>query len=369
MKENKIFPDYNNCIVNISNSILKDFGVNPINNTHPIVDKYLEKEFKNVVLLLLDGLGTKVIEHHLTENDFFIKNCVSNVTSVFPSATVPATTSILSAKYPIEHGWLGWFSNIDSIDQTILTFLDCDKNMKRAKNNYSFRKEYGYKTICDLINEKTNYNAKLISPFEGETYDIESYDVMFKKIVAACETDNKNFVYSYCVNPDQQLHKVGVRDDSVSKVIRMLQNQVEELSKSIDDALIIVCADHGMKDICGYININDYKDLKNMLYKDVSLEFNVPTFFVKEEYILEFKTQFNKILGNDFELLTRLEALELNLFGIGKVTKNFDTLIGDYIAISKKGKIFYEQDEKDVLASHGALTSDEMLVPLILIET
>ena len=64
-------PDYNNCLVNLSNSILKKFGARTTAGTLPLADKYLEGEYQNVVLLILDALGTSIVERHLEENGFF----------------------------------------------------------------------------------------------------------------------------------------------------------------------------------------------------------------------------------------------------------------------------------------------------------
>ena len=50
------FPDYNNCITNIPNSILKYFGYEEGRKTSSLLDSYLKKEYDNVVVLLLDGM-------------------------------------------------------------------------------------------------------------------------------------------------------------------------------------------------------------------------------------------------------------------------------------------------------------------------
>ena len=58
-------PDYDNCIVNLSNSILKAFGAETSAPTLKMADKLLEKEYKNVVVLLMDAMGISILEKHL----------------------------------------------------------------------------------------------------------------------------------------------------------------------------------------------------------------------------------------------------------------------------------------------------------------
>ena len=84
-------PDYNNCLVNLSNSILKKFGARTTAGTLPLADKYLEGEYRNVVLLVLDALGTSIVEKHLERNGFFRSHMAGALDSVYPPTTVAAT--------------------------------------------------------------------------------------------------------------------------------------------------------------------------------------------------------------------------------------------------------------------------------------
>lgn len=62
--------NYEDCIVNLPGSILKKFGVHPSGKTLPLADELLKKDYKNVVILILDGLGTCILEKHLKEDGF-----------------------------------------------------------------------------------------------------------------------------------------------------------------------------------------------------------------------------------------------------------------------------------------------------------
>ena len=126
-------PDYNNCLVNLSNSILKKFGARTTAGTLPIADKYLEGEYQNVVLLILDALGTSIVEKHLEENGFFRSHMAGALDSVYPPTTVAATTSILSGLYPNEHGWLGWDVYYPQINKNVTVFTNTEQ-LKEKEN-------------------------------------------------------------------------------------------------------------------------------------------------------------------------------------------------------------------------------------------
>ena len=110
MKEQKklVWPDYENCIANLPNSILKKWGISTVGKTLYLADWYLEKEYKNIVVLLLDGMGSVLLEKLLNENGPFRSHLAGTYKSVFLSTTVAATTSAMSGLQPCEHSWLGW---------------------------------------------------------------------------------------------------------------------------------------------------------------------------------------------------------------------------------------------------------------------
>ena len=65
-----ILPDYNNCCVNLMSSIAKHFNIDTKHNTLSIVDKELTKIYKNVVVLLLDGLGQNILMNSFPKDSF-----------------------------------------------------------------------------------------------------------------------------------------------------------------------------------------------------------------------------------------------------------------------------------------------------------
>ena len=65
------FPDYDRSILSIASSVLNCFGVTDCKHkTLPELDELLNKNYKNVIVMLFDGMGTSVLEKHLKEDDF-----------------------------------------------------------------------------------------------------------------------------------------------------------------------------------------------------------------------------------------------------------------------------------------------------------
>lgn len=126
--------NYNECLTNLACSIQKYFDLNAKHNSIEYIDKILnEKQPKNVVLMLFDGMGSRILERTLNKDSFFIKNKIKEITTVFPATTTAATTSIRTGLNPIEHGWLGWNMYIAPINETITLFLNSEKRKRRNK--------------------------------------------------------------------------------------------------------------------------------------------------------------------------------------------------------------------------------------------
>ena len=101
----KIKNNYNECLTNLACSIAKYFGASYKHNTIGYIDKLLEeKSPKNVVTILLDGMGTSILDKHLLNDSFFMKHKIKDITSVFPATTVAATTSMRTGLNPCETG-------------------------------------------------------------------------------------------------------------------------------------------------------------------------------------------------------------------------------------------------------------------------
>lgn len=104
-EKNIIFPNYNHSILNTINSILKYYNVETKFNGVPLLDEKLKKQYKNIVLIILDGMGEHIL-NKISKNEFFMQNKIDIVTSVCPSTTTAALTTYYSGKPPIETGWI-----------------------------------------------------------------------------------------------------------------------------------------------------------------------------------------------------------------------------------------------------------------------
>ena len=371
--------NYDECLTNVACSILKYFDCTYNHKTLNILDKILsEKKPKNVVLILFDGLGSRLLDKVLDKDSFFLKHRIAEITSVFPSTTTASTFSVQTGLNPCEHGWLGWSNYIKPIDTIIQLFWDVEKgkNSKDEKNEefIKIKKEYlSPKNLVDFIKEKGD-EAYTISPYLENAVKYTDLNNMFEKIKEKLEikNDKKKFLYVYNSEPDSSMHRWGSDSEQAKQKILERNNKLKEFyEKNQDkDTMIIILADHGHLN-SDYIKIKDYPDIEAYLDKDIYIESRCPMFKIvpgKEEI---FKNTFEAYFGDYFYLLSKEEILQKQIFGDVKYKENelFQSSLGDFMAINKgnNNKAFLGFNDFPLASIHGGNADVEVYIPLIVL--
>lgn len=366
------YPDYDNSILSVTSSILKYYGYDNGHKSLEVLDKKLQNKYKNIVLMIFDGMGDVSIKQHLKDTDFLMKYYVGAISSVCPSTTGCAIPTIESGKAPIEHSWLGWNMYFKEYDSNITVFRNTYEDSNEVIKGCNVAQKYiGYKNIFEIIEEitKKQVTAHDISKYSDTDEFVYSCEEMLRRVKVIAQNDVQDFIYTYLEEPDSVMHALGVNHEYVKENIRYINSLVCELSQVLDNSLIIITADHGLLDT-KTLYLEDYPKLQNMLIRKISIESRAVNFYVKENYIEEFKEEFNKLFGNDFILMSKAEIYEKELFGKGTKNAKIDDFVGDYMAFAITDKaIEWERNGLDIQARHAGLTSEEMEVPLFIIDT
>lgn len=362
-------PDYDRSILSIASSVLNYYGVQDCpHKTLPEYDKLLKNDYKNVIVMLFDGLGVEAIKTHLDENSFLRKHLVCSISSVFPSTTTAATTSIQSGYAPIEHAWLGWDLYFKELDENVAVFRNTLQRNGNSAAKYGMAGRYiPYTDIWKRI-EKANKDVKAycVSPFSR--YKAYSFDDVEKVVLKISKKKGKKYIYAYNPQPDNYMHNYGVGSQMAKETIEQINDTVESLCKKLEDSIVVVTADHGLVD-SKIAYLDDYSEIKNMLKRPVSIEPRALSLFVKDEYKNVFKEKFESTFPNKFLILTKQEVYEKHLFGYGKTHPRVDEFLGDFLAIAISDLSIFNIDENETyIGMHAGLDEREMAVPFIAVE-
>jgi hypothetical protein len=380
MKNNIIMPNYEHSILNTITSILKYYGVKSNHNSLESLDKFLETKHRNVVLLILDGMGEHIL-NKLSPNGFLVNHKIDLVTSVYPSTTTAALTTYYSGKPPYESGWIAWSQYFKEYGRAIdmLSYKESYKGDSIADARINVFKELvNYESVFSKIEKASNIPAYEIMPSYSDrrsnrTIKADSVDEILDNIKMLCEVPNEKFILAYCDNPDGILHKYGSSSNEAKEFIQNTENKIQELcSKLDDDTILIISADHGHKDIENVYTLLDYPKIQECLIMPPSLESRSLTFWVKENMRNVFEDEFNKIFGNEFWLMTKEEFLDKHFLGFGIKHPKIDDFLGNYIALSTNSSIirletYLAEGKKVKKSTHCGLSKEEMEVPLIVI--
>lgn len=380
-----LMPDYEHCILNLITSILKNYGVET--NYHGLekVDKCLKKQYKNVVLVVLDGMGENILRDNLP-NGILAKHKIDTVTSVYPSTTTAAMTTYYSGKPPIETGWLGWSQYFKEYGRSfdVLKETDSYTGEKLDVKNLKIWDIIGYKTIYEQIEEQ-NPNIKTFEIMPEycakkakRTMVANTTQEMCESIVTLCKNPESKFVMAYSDNPDGMLHKYGCHAEEVKNFMMEMEKTFEKMLPELEgtDTLLMICADHGHQDIDEAINLLEIEELQECLLMPPMLEPRMAGFFVKLNKKQEFEKIFQARLAEKFKLYSKEELLENHLFGYGNQHKKVEDFFGDYVAISIADAqmilgTYLSREKKKVdekKSTHCGLTKNEMELPLIVFE-
>lgn len=380
-----ILPDYNNSILNLITSILKYYKVESKYNSLPEIDKILKKDYTNVVLFILDGMGENIL-NELNKDGLFRKNKIKTITSVFPSTTAAAMTTYYSGKPPIETGWIAWSQYFKEFGRNIniLPWVDSYTDEEINVPNLTRADIIGYKTVYEQITEQ-NEDIKVYEVLPAycdkktkTPINAKEMDEIVAALELLCKNKERKFVLAYSDNPDGLIHKYGCKSKEVKEFLENAQNELAKLIEKIQgtNTLILISADHGHKDIEETISILDMPEIYECLQMPPTFEGRMVGFFVKANYKTEFENRFRKRFSNKFILYTKEEFIASGLLGEGKQHKKLDDFIGDYIAISTSGtRILIENyltralgKEDHKMSTHCGLTKEELEVPLLIIE-
>lgn len=382
-------PDYDHCLVNLANSILKKFGAETTAKTLPLADRYLAGEYRNVVVLLLDAMGTPILEKHLDPKGFFRSHLAGSFDSVYPPTTVAATTSILSGLYPNEHGWLGWDVYYPALDKNVTVYTNNEQVRERegavpegtypdgkkkwteqsleafrpaAEFNAGFQYT-PYRSIIEKINEAGG-KAWAVTPFLPP--NPQTPEAILARVGELCAEPGNKFIYAYWNEPDHTMHLTGTASGETHQVITDLERMVEQAAAGWEDTLLLITADHGHMDSRNQCLL-DYPGIRECLVRQPSIEPRTLNFFVKDEYRESFPVIFQQYFGDSFLLLTREEVLREKVFGPGKDRDGLAGMIGDYVALAVSDTSVFNThiEAQEMPGGHAGLTREEITVPLI----
>lgn len=366
MKVKCLKPNYDESIVSVVNSIQKYFKLKENHPTLKYLDDYILKNSpKNIVLVLFDGLGYNILKRNKDICPFLNKHLKRSVSSVFPTTTMAARTSIESGLNPVEHGWMGWDMYFKEFDKVITLTRNVIKGTKEKPASYHVAKTLlKYESIVEKINKMDDCYAEKLTIYSN--HPNESLNKLTRKIKKVTKKNKRTYTYVYYNEPDHVMHKTGTDSLETKDYLKKIDKWFYKLCTKLKDTVVIAIADHGHINT-SYITLSDYPNIAEMLDGDISIDNRACSFRVKKEYKKTFAHELKRVLKDDFIIMSKEEVIKNKLYGTGKENKYFKDGLGEFFAIAVSNKsIRYDESVHMHKSGHSGITEEEMIVPLII---
>jgi hypothetical protein len=393
-------------IANLPGSITCWLGC-PLRDSRPfapiIMDRF-DKEFEYVILLLMDGLNLSIFNQFYEDvifgrqqkewKPFLSKGIYTPLTSIVPSTTSAALTTLWTGKLPIEHGIIGYelflkeFGCITNmITHSAASFINYQANIVGAGFDPS-----NFLPITTLGTHFRNSDVK-VNVFQHYSIvgsglsqmifrDIESHafrtenDLWYSvREVFEDKVNAKTFTYIYWGELDTHSHHFGplhprVQEEWNTFAHLLFQFLSTAVSSNHKKTLFLLTADHGQipAEILTEYDLRTHTDLIDHLIMKPTGESRLPFLFIKkghEEKVIRYlSTHWN----GQFEMVPSIEFLNSGLMGFGKAYKGTTDRIGNWVVIPKNNAYWWWVNKENVLRGrHGGLSPQEMLVPFFAI--
>ncbi len=381
-------PDYTKSIVNLMSSISNNFEQKHKYKQLEILPAKDLKKYKNIALLVIDGLGYKYLQKQKTS--FLYKHIKTKISSVFPATTACANTTF-HAGYPSQQTALtGWDMNFKEIGAivTILPFMPyyggevltkADVRISQLVDIPSFPKNLKCKSYS--IVDKSIAHSEFSSYFLRNTEvvstknDQETLDKI-KEIIHNKEKKRK-YIHAYFMDFDTSAHDIGINNIKTKEIFNKLDKQISKFIEQIKETntKVIIVADHGLIDTTKKTSffVSDFKGLQECLSTALSGEQRIRHCFVRPSKVKDFEKIVKTKMSRYCWCFKGQELIDNNFFGLGTPHKKLFDRVGDYVLVMKKNYALYERlaNEKEktlIVGHHGGLSEDEMFVPLIIID-
>ncbi len=373
-KKSKIcYPNYDKCILGITCSILNYYGKDVTLPTLEKLDCALKKKYKNIVLMIFDGMGLDLMRHNLSPFAFLRRKNRDKITSVFPSTTTAGMTSYYSGLPPISHGWLGWAPYFSDINKIVGLFDNKEYYSGEVVDQEPVCNQLLYTHIFDLIHQ-VNPTIKTTEVFPSfRENGVNSVQELCDRVLHLAEQPNEQFIFTYWEDPDHLSHAYGPYSKEVYNGMKKINSSVRNMCHDLKNSLVIISADHGHIPVEKVSYVEEYDGLKECLLAPLSLDRRTSAVFLKEGKEQDFLKLFQKYFSKDFILVKSSDAIKHEMFGRGVVHPKAKDFLGDYLIISTSLKVLTHPAMNKNLAetlkgSHAGLTDIEMMVPLVIVK-
>lgn len=387
----KLKPDYEGkCITKIPGTLKSLLG---LDNGYTLLDGKSDK----VLLIVVDSLGyenlMEIFERDKELREILSRFELDKITSVFPTSTAPAMTSIESGKPPEKHSLLEWVAYSRELNMRFYTlkFQTVDE-----ENKYKFERkaDEGLIEHRDMFNDlvKEGVQVHQINPedlvdsefSEAGNEQKEGYSNLVEAFVKTRELiekeEDKSLFSLYLPHFDTSSHDNGPYSEESTSLLREIFTLINrEIIEELENLRIVIAADHGCVKVKNTIEIEKDNELGREIFPNLKTYYGkkiLPVggsrnmyLHVEEGKLEDVIENLRRKLNGKARVFRTEELIEGKLFGTGEPSQKFSDSIGNVVVLPEKNTMMhFDPFTEEYKGMHGGLTEEELYVPLLSME-
>jgi hypothetical protein len=327
------------------------------------------REAAQIVLLVIDGLGAQQLRARAGLAPTLSSGSGGPITTVAPSTTACALTTLVTGKVPAEHGVVGYRLALDGKVMNVLQWSVEGADARMTVPAHVFQPCSSFPGATGLVPvvTRSDYGPTGFTAAHLGRVDLRRWYTpaglvtTVRHLVAA----GSPFVYAYYEGIDRVAHAEGLGDyydDELRAADRLVADVLEVLPPG---AVLVVTADHGQVDVGNSVEV-----LGPEVMEDVTLisgEGRFRWLHVRPGAAGNIAAAATALHGDVAWVRTKDQMIEEGWLG-GVPSPVIAARLGDVALIPFEPTAFLDPADTGELrlkARHGSLTADEMLVPLL----
>lgn len=343
-----------------------------------------------VVLLVVDGFGWSAWERYAPRHAFFRRFAergrVRPITTVFPSSTAPALSTLHTGLPPAAHGLVEWWTYAPEAGEVIETLpfrriggkageLEsmgvAPSVLLKAPTVHQALASAGVESQVLLNREFWESAYSRAAARGGMRVPTDGLRDMLGRVRSLAAEGRRRFVWTYVDSIDHTAHVKGpdtpAHEESVAQVASVLEEELIAKGGGLD-LLLLVTADHGhvAMDPDRTVYLSAWPEVREMLGRapwgmprDMILE-------AKAERLGDLEALLRERLAGEAEVVRTEEAIGMGLFG-GEPPAELRPRFGNLLVLPRAGRTVWWEHVPGrrfmMRGIHGGLTPEEVRVP------
>ncbi|MBN1668622.1 MAG: alkaline phosphatase family protein [Anaerolineales bacterium] len=403
LPEEYIYPAYaGQSILNIPHSICRWLGVPEFGEAPliPEIHQAAGQDVQRVILILMDALALHRLQAWLAEGQAPVWSRLANqgllapLTSISPSTTSAALTTLWTGRSPSAHGIAGyelWLKEYGMVTNMILHAPMSFKGDVGSLSRAGFKpqdflplptlgvhlKAHGVQTYAfqHYSIARSGLSQMFLADAEIRPFDTPADLWVSMRQLIESRPQQRQYIWSYWGHVDGLSHEYGPDDERVVAEFQHFSQAFEQYFLNRlnpgerKNTLLVLTADHGQiyTPLKLDQSLNQHPELRHYLHINPTGENRLTYLYLQPGSQQAVRDYVQTNWPDRFIFIDPAQALAAGLFGPSPQHPRLRERTGDlWLAARDDAYIWWSEKEDFLLGRHGGLHHQEMLVPLLM---